>query len=140
MSSPGTLSLTERWTHAWSPSARINLIRCSTAASPVDNISSNTWTSTLRPSVIKTMVSDNGSSAQINLNGFPKKVRDSQILTPVSPPALTQAQIVRPAPTPYTSSASQVSVFIRTSSVMVILSAKRGKTRTYHYRIAVKSM
>ena len=86
------------------------------------------------------MVSDNGSSAQINLNGFPKKVRDSQILTPVSPPALTQAQIVRPAPTPYTSSASQVSVFILTSSVMVILNVQGEKMSTCPILSVVQSM
>ena len=76
------------------------------------------------------LMSDLNPSAQINLNGCPENLSHFQTLTPVSPLALSQAQTVRPAQTPHISSASQVSVFILTSSVMVILNVQGEKMRT----------
>ena len=89
---------------------------------------------------MKTIIGSNPTlSAQTKLNGCLEKINLILILTPVSPLAQIQAQIVRPAQTPHISFApSQVSVFIRTSSVMVILNAKRGKTRTCPIRSAMK--
>ena len=81
---------------------------------------------------MKTILKSNlNSSAQIKLNGCPEKVSHTPILTPVSPLAQIQAQTVRPAHTRHISSASQVSVFILTSSVMVILNALKGKMKIY---------
>ena len=125
---------------AWSPSAQINLIRSSTAASPAENTSKTTWTSTLRRSVMKTILSVVGmmktimsslsSSVQTKLNGCLLRIHLSLTPTHVSPPAPSQAQIVRHVPTHHISAApSQGSVFILTSSVTVTLSVWREKMR-----------
>ena len=132
--------MTDTCTETGSASARINLIRCLTAASPADNISSNTWTSTHRVSVM-TIFFNLGPSAKINLNGCPEKISHIQIPTPVSPAVYTLDQNVRPAQTPHTSNAtSRGNVFIRTSSAMVILSVNQGKMRTCPIQSAVKSI
>ena len=117
--------------HTGSPSAQINLIRCLTAASPVVNTFSNTWTFTPGDSV---MIQEFNlrSSAQINLNGCLEKISHSQTPTPVSPLALSKDQNVWPAQIRHTSSApSQVSVFIQTSSVTAILNALKEKMKIY---------
>ena len=74
------------------------------------------------------------AQAQINLSGYPEKISPIPTLTPVSPAAQIQAQTVRPAQTPHTSNApSQVSVFIQTLSVTVILIVNQEKMRNCQY-------
>ena len=82
---------------------------------------------------MKTILGANPTlSAQTKLNGCPEKIKDSQTLTSVSPPAQIQAQTVRPALTlPISAAPSQVSVFILTSSVTGILSVFWEKMRIY---------